>query len=146
MSVPALAGLELLATAVVLLDPGLRIVHANPSAENLLAASSRALAGQRFCTLFTDAQALGERLREAAERGWGFWDQEVALTRQGGATQVLNCLVTPVDGPRGARLVVELRTIDQRQRIEREEWELSHAFANRVIQENAARLQQTRRL
>jgi len=138
MSAPALAGLELLATAVVLLDSGLRIVHANPSAENLLAASSRALAGQRFGTLFTDAQALGERLREAAERGWGFWDQEVALTRQGGATHVLNCLVTPVDGPRGARLVVELRTIDQRQRIEREEREFSHAFANRELIRNLA--------
>ncbi len=138
MSAPALAGLELLATAVLLLDAALRVVHANPSAENLLAASSRALMGQRFCTLFTDAQGLGGRLREAADRGWGFWDQEVALTRAGGAGLVLNCLVTPVDGPLRARLVVELRAIDQRSRIEREERELSHAFANRELIRNLA--------
>jgi len=138
MSAPAFAGLELLATAVVLLDTDLRVVHANPSAENLLAISSRALAGHVFCTVFTDAQPLNAKLREAAERTWGFWDQELALTRQGGAVLALNCLVTPIDGPREARLVVELRAIDQRQRIEREERELTHAFANRELIRNLA--------
>jgi two-component system nitrogen regulation sensor histidine kinase GlnL len=138
MSAPAFAGLELLATAVVLLDADLRVVHANSSAENLLAISSRALAGHVFCTLFTDAQPLNAKLREAIERAWGFWDQELTLTRQGGAVLALNCLVTPIDGPRQARLVVELRAIDQRQRIEREERELTHAFANRELIRNLA--------
>ena len=138
MSASAFAGLELLATAVVLLDDDLRVVHANSSAENLLATSSRALAGHLFCTLFTDAQPLNAKLREVIERAWGFWDQELSLTRQGGAMLALNCLVTPIDGPRGARLVVELRAIDQRQRIEREERELTHAFANRELIRNLA--------
>jgi len=138
MSAPALAGLELLATAVLLLDAELRVVHANPSAENLLAASRRALAGQAFCALFTDAQALAAKLREAAARSWGFWDQELTLTRQGGTPLALNCLVTPADGPRECRLVVELRAIDKRRRIEREERELSHAFANRELIRNLA--------
>jgi two-component system nitrogen regulation sensor histidine kinase GlnL len=138
MSEPALSGLELLATAVVLLDAGLRVVHANPSAENLLGASSRALAGQAFCTLFIDAQPLRAKLREAVERGWGFWDQEVLLTRQGGGLLALNCLVTPVDGPSETRLVVELRSIDQRQRIERGERALTYAFANRELIRNLA--------
>ncbi len=86
MSASAFAGLELLATAVVLLDADLRVVHANSSAENLLATSSRALARQVFCTLFTDAQTLNAKLREAIERAWGFWDQELTLTRQGRAS------------------------------------------------------------
>jgi two-component system nitrogen regulation sensor histidine kinase GlnL len=138
MSAPAFAGLELLATAVLILDADLRVVYANPAAENLLAISSRTLGGQVFGTLFTDAQALNAKLRNAVGRSWGFWDQEVVLTRQGGSALVLNCLVTPVDGPRQARLAVELRTIDQRQRIEREERELSHAFANRELIRNLA--------
>jgi len=132
------AGLELLATAVFVLDEDLRIVYANPSAENLVAASSRALTGNFFCALFTDAQPLGAKLAEAVERNWGFWDQELTLTRTGTEPLALNCLVTPVENHREARLLLELRSIDQRLRIEREEQQLSHAFANRELIRNLA--------
>lgn len=140
MSAPetGFAGLELLATAVFVLDGELRIVYTNPSGENLVAASSRALAGQTFCALFTDAQPLAAKLREAVERNWGFWDQSLTLTRPGAEPLALNCLVTPVDGHRDARVLVELRAIDQRLRIEREEQQLTHAFANRELIRNLA--------
>jgi two-component system nitrogen regulation sensor histidine kinase GlnL len=138
MKAAAYAGLELLATAVFVLDEGLRIVYANPSAENLVAASSRALTGNSFCGLFTDAQPLAAKLAEAVERNWGFLDQELALTRPGGEPLALNCLVTPVENHREARLLLELRSIDQRLRIEREEQSLSHAFANRELIRNLA--------
>jgi len=81
----AFAGLELLATAVVLLDDELRVVHANSSAEHLLATSSRALARQVFCTLFTDAQPLNAKLREAIERAWGLLGSGAHAHPAGGA-------------------------------------------------------------
>jgi two-component system nitrogen regulation sensor histidine kinase GlnL len=46
--------------------------------------------------------------------------------------------VTPVDHHPEARLVLELRSIDQRLRIEREERDLSQAFANRELIRNLA--------
>ena len=138
MSAGALAGLELLATAVFALDGDLRVVYANPSAENLVAASSRALSGQAFCGLFTDAHALEARLAEAIERNWGFWDQSLVLTRPGAEPFALNCLVTPIESHPEARVLLELRLIDQRLRIEREEQQLTHAFANRELIRNLA--------
>ena len=42
------SGLELLATAVVVLDDGYVVRYTNPAAENLLGAGARSLVGQRF--------------------------------------------------------------------------------------------------
>jgi two-component system nitrogen regulation sensor histidine kinase GlnL len=138
MSANAFAGLELLATAVFILDADLRVLYANPSAENLVAASSRSLAGNVFCALFTDAQLLEAKLAEAVAKSWGFWDQDLTLTRPGADPLALSCLATPVENHPRARLVLELRSIDQRLRIEREEQQLSHAFANRELIRNLA--------
>ena len=69
----------------------------------------------------------------------GFWHQVLELGRAGGGVPLaLNCLATPVDGP-PPRLVLELRSIDQRLRIEREERDLTHAVANRAASGSIAR-------
>jgi nitrogen fixation/metabolism regulation signal transduction histidine kinase len=44
----AFAGLDLLTTAVLLLDEDLRVTHANPAAETLLAQGARHLIGARI--------------------------------------------------------------------------------------------------
>ena len=44
----AFSGLDLLASAVVLLDANLRVVYANPAAESMLEQSARSLHGQSF--------------------------------------------------------------------------------------------------
>ena len=47
-------GLELLATAVVLLDERLAVIFANPAAESLLEIGARTLLGQHFPVLFAE--------------------------------------------------------------------------------------------
>lgn len=113
------AGLDLLATAVVVLDERLVVRHVNTAAEQLLQSGRRSLVGAPFTALFVDAGPLIERLQQAQARHCGFWDQNVVLTRAGQEGLHLNVLATPVDSPR-AGLLLELRSVDQQLRIERE--------------------------
>jgi two-component system nitrogen regulation sensor histidine kinase GlnL len=133
----AYAGLDLIATAVVLLDDALRVGYVNPAGEALLARSARTLVGQRFADEFEEADELQERLRAAIDRHWGFWDQGLTLTRFGEEALHLNCLATPVELPE-ARLLLELRRIDQRLRAEREARELAQSSLNRELIRNLA--------
>ena len=132
MSHAAFAGLDLLGTAVIVLDTGLHVVHANPAAEHLLELAAKQLCGQRLPELFTDAGAFEAKLRQALERNWGFWDRSLELERRGSPPLHFSCLATPAEGERG-RLVLELRSTDQHLRIEREERELTQAVANREL-------------
>jgi two-component system nitrogen regulation sensor histidine kinase GlnL len=128
----AFVGLDLLGTAVVVLDDELRVMHANPAAEHLLELAARQLCGQRLPELFDEASALESKLRQAIERNWGFWDRSLALERRGAPALHLSCLATPTEGER-RRLVLELRSTDHVLRIEREERELTQAVANREL-------------
>jgi two-component system nitrogen regulation sensor histidine kinase GlnL len=128
----AFPGLDLLGTGVVVLDADLRVVYANPAAEHLLELAARQLAGQRFPELFVGAGAFEAKLRDAIAANRGFWDQSLELERRGAPPLHFNCLATPNEGARG-RLALELRSIDQRLRIEREERELTQAVANREL-------------
>jgi len=138
MNAPAaFPGLDLLGTAVVVLDAGLRVVYVNPPAEHLLEAGARQLAGQRFPDLFVQARRFDAKLRHAIAQNWGFSDQAIDLERPGLPPLHLNCLATPAEQGR-ARLVLEFRSIDQRLRIEREERSLTQAVANRELIRNLA--------
>jgi len=137
MNAPAFPGLDLLGTAVVVLDAELRVLYVNPPGEHLLEAGARQLAGQRFPDLFFQARQFDAKLRHAIAKNWGFWDQAIDLERPGLPPLHLNCLATPAEHAR-ARLVLELRSIDQRLRIEREERSLTQAVANRELIRNLA--------
>ena len=131
------AGLDLLATAVVVLDDELRIRFANAAAEQLLQTSRRSLLGAVFDELFIDAAPLAEKLRQALVKHWGFWDQALPLTRPGQDSLHVNVLATPVELPVEG-LLLEIRSIDQHLRIEREEQLLQQHQANRELIRNLA--------
>ncbi len=133
----AFSGLDLLASAVVLLDADLRIVYANPAAENLFEQGARALHGQSFVGMFVDAGRLGEQLEQAIAEQRGVWNQAVDLQRADRDPLHVNLLASPVDAGAGV-LILEIRSIDQRLRVEREERELAQAFANRELIRNLA--------
>ncbi len=59
------AGLELLATAALLLTANLRVVYVNPAAENLFELSRRQLVGQPARLLFGEAPALFQAIDKA---------------------------------------------------------------------------------
>jgi two-component system nitrogen regulation sensor histidine kinase GlnL len=130
-------GLEHLDTSVAVLDAGLRVSYVNPSFENLLDVSGKSAIGQRFGDLFVDAVDLERKLQLAIEDERGFSDEAISLTRPGHESRTLNCVVTPVDADQ-FRLMIELRHIEKRLRVQREEQQQTQLVANRELIRNLA--------
>jgi two-component system nitrogen regulation sensor histidine kinase GlnL len=129
---PAYAGLELLSTAVVVLDVSRRIVYVNPAAENLFELSTKQLVGQPLADAFSDSVALVAAIGKAVESGASYTEQELELGVAAKPKLHLTCTVSPVDVP-GAALMLELRHIDQQLKIAREERLLEQQQANREL-------------
>jgi len=138
MLAAALPGLELLATAVVLVDEHSRVLYANPAAENLFEMSVRQLKGHTAAEIFVGAERLQMALDFARRNACSYTEQDLELTPAGRLPLQLSCCVTPVDegGERG--LLLEFRPIDQRLRVDREERLLSQSLANRELIRNLA--------
>ncbi len=100
----ALAGLELLATAVILLDRARRVTYANPAAENLFELSRRQLVGHAIEEIFTDAANLTAAIGKSTETGASYTEQELELTpsRQAEAPPHLHRVPVEADGGRAA--------------------------------------------
>ena len=137
MSAVSFSGLDLLTTAVAVLDGDLKVIYLNPAAETVFALSLRNVAGRLFTEPFVDARAFGQRLLQALADLRGFVDQELTLTRPGYEALHLNCVVTPVDTSTAA-LLIEFRHIEQQLRIERETQRLTQHEANRELIRNLA--------
>jgi len=131
------AGLDLLATAVVVLDGRMRVLHLNPAAESLFTASDRNVRDHLLADLFADAGEFGAKLRQTFAEGRGFVDPDLILARPGQEALHLNCIVTPVEAGE-AQLLIEFRHIEQQMRIEREVLRITQAEANRELIRNLA--------
>lgn len=131
------SGLELLATAVAVLDHSYVVRYTNPAAENLLGAGAKSLVGQPFLALFTDSAALEGMLAEALAVHWSYRAQTVGYERAGRDPLPLSCVVTPIDVP-GTPLLVELRPIQEQLRLEREERLLDQQETTRELLRNLA--------
>jgi two-component system nitrogen regulation sensor histidine kinase GlnL len=137
MSAVSFSGLDLLTTAVAVLDSDLKVVYLNPAAETLFALGRRNVTGHPFAGFFADGPAFGKKLSQALADTRGFVDQELTLTRPGHEPLHLNCMVTPVDMTTAA-LLIEFRHIEQQLRIERETQRLTQHEANRELIRNLA--------
>src|SRR5438477_9343780 len=125
-------GLELLATAVLLLDETLEVCYANPAAENLFEVSRRQLLGNSARVLFGDAPALFQAVDKALANGASYTEQELELGVNGKPRLHLSCTVSVVDAV-GVALLLEFRHIDQQLKIAREERLLEQHTANREL-------------
>ncbi|MEY2632735.1 MAG: nitrogen regulation protein, partial [Pseudomonadota bacterium] len=116
-------GLDLLASAVVLLDAELRIRYVNPAAENLLAASSRNLINRPLQKAFTYSRTLKQALDNAVSNNWSYTGQNIEIRRGDNEKLSLNCTVTPLRAASApeVRLLIELQPIDQQLKASREE-------------------------
>jgi two-component system, NtrC family, nitrogen regulation sensor histidine kinase GlnL len=128
----AYPGLELLATAVVLLTDELGISYANPAAENLFELSKRQLVGHSAGSVFGEAPALFQAIDKALASGASYTEQELELGVAGKLKLHLSCTVSVVDIP-GAMMILEFRHIDQQLKIAREERLLEQQQANRDL-------------
>jgi len=132
-----LAGLDLLALGVVVLDAEGRVVFINQSAEQLFDLSSRSMLGQPFARLFTNAGLIDALVEEACNNAFGQKRQELVLERTAHGPLTLNCTAVVLDSPLGA-LLLEFREIDLRLRHERGDRFVDSAQANREIVRNLA--------
>jgi two-component system, NtrC family, nitrogen regulation sensor histidine kinase GlnL len=135
--VASFAGLDLLATAVVVLDDDFVVRYANPAAENLLTAGARSLIGQPFLGFFAERTELERSLEEARVIHWDYSARNITYVRMGREPVPLSCTVTRIDAF-GVALLAELRPIEQQLRIEREARIESEQQANRELIRNLA--------
>ena len=113
-------GLELLSYAVVLVDAELAIRHANPAAENLFAISRRKLQGMPLVRLLGRLPELEPALRTALDNNWSYSAHNLEFATGDNVVHHIDCTVSPVDVG-GARLLLEIRPIDQQLKAAKEE-------------------------
>lgn len=142
MTSAVLSGLDLLPTAVVLVDTGLAVRYMNPAAENLFEMSSKNVAGQGLDRLFPDIQVLRAAIGYARENNCSYTEHDLELGVNGRTRLHLSCTVTPVELPNGVAreegLLLEFRHIEQQLKIAREERMLDQSQANRELIRNLA--------
>ncbi len=131
------AGLELLASAVILLDANARIRYLNPAAENLFAVSARQAQGLSIIELLGDPPGLSAALENALINNWSYTGQNLVLQRRRAEAQHMDCTATPVEAGE-ARLLMEFRPLDAQLKVAREERLIEQQQANRELIRNLA--------
>ena len=138
MPYSAYSGLELLDSAVLVLDHALRIVYLNPAAESLFELSQRLAAGLSLEQAFpNDGKALLRAATLACRNNTSFTEHDLKLLTASYNELHLSCCATPLESGNAA-LLIEFRPIDQQIKIANEERILVQQQANRELIRNLA--------
>jgi two-component system, NtrC family, nitrogen regulation sensor histidine kinase GlnL len=132
-----LAGLNLLASGVVVLDNDGKTVHLNQAAEGLFESALVTLQGTVFSRLFTNPRLIDDLLEEARQYKFGQKSTELVLERHGREALHLQVTAVALEGTLGA-LLMECSQHEARDRLGREERFLDSAQANRELVRNLA--------
>jgi two-component system nitrogen regulation sensor histidine kinase GlnL len=130
-------GLDLLSSAVIVLNADSRIIYANAAAENLLESSFRTLANQKLQDLFLNGEHLGEITDEAVEHRFADKRLDLTLERIGREALQVHVIVTALDHP-DMPVLIELRENVKQLRLDREERMLDQTQANKELIRNLA--------
>ncbi|CAG4884561.1 sensory histidine kinase in two-component regulatory system with GlnG [Georgfuchsia toluolica] len=133
----AFSGLDLLSSAVVVLDERELIRHMNPAAENLFAVAQRAWLGHPLAQLLGSSKVLVAALENVLKNNWSYTGHNIEVARGDQPALHVDCTVTPIEAE-GAGLLLEFRPIDQQLRAVREEREAVQQQANRELIRNLA--------
>jgi two-component system nitrogen regulation sensor histidine kinase GlnL len=142
MAVAALAGLDLLATAIVIVDRELVVRYANPAAENLFELSSKSFVGNTITETFEHDRVLGAAIDYARTNNCSYTEHDLKIGVPGHAKLHLSCTLSPIEieswvaGWQG--LLLEFRHIEQQIKIAREERLHDQSQANRELIRNLA--------
>ena len=134
---PSLAGLDLLASAVILLDADGRINYVNPAAEILLENSLKALARQKLKSLFGNPEELEHVFAQALEHRYADMRQDLTLERGGREPLRVHSIVSALDDP-VYTILIELRENVQQLKLDREERMLDQSQVNKELIRNLA--------
>lgn len=132
---PAYAGLDLLSTAVLLLDEKLSVRYLNPAAENLFAISARGALNRPLGEIVGTPASFLAVMEKAIAHRWSYAGHDIAFERRQGmesTTLRLDCTVTPLEAS-PASVLLEFRPIDRRLRTEREEREAVERRAHQEV-------------
>ncbi|MEZ5627825.1 nitrogen regulation protein NR(II) [Denitromonas sp.] len=132
------SGLDLLSTAVVLVDDKLIVQYLNAGAENLFGVSARRHAGRSLDALLGEPPGLAAALYNALNNNWSYTGKDLRIVPPGRDAPIeIDCTVSPVEAP-GVRLLLEFRPIEAQLRVTREEVLLQQQQANRELIRNLA--------
>ena len=135
--VTSLVGLDLLASAIVILDRDGFIAYANAAAETMLESSFKSLKTQRLFDLFTNGEELESIFQEAVERQFADKRQDLTLERSGRDQLQIHVAVTALDNP-DSPVLIEMRENVQQLKLDREERLLDQSLANKELIRNLA--------
>ena len=140
MSVPAFIGLDLLSTAVMVIDETGVVKFINTASETLFGLSSRSIAGVTLDKLFASNATLRSAIRYAIVNKCAYTEHDVELGIAGRGKLHLSCTASPIEleGRSAGSVLIEFRHIEQQLRIAREERMLNQSVANRELIRNLA--------
>ncbi len=141
MAMSARSGLDLLTTAVMLVDESGSVRYMNPAAENLFGLSSHNAEGEHLDTLFKGGSALTAAIGYARDNNCSYTEHGVTLSANGHAPVHVSCTVTPVEFNAAAPsdgYLMEFRHTEQELKIARDERMLDQSQANRELIRNLA--------
>jgi two-component system nitrogen regulation sensor histidine kinase GlnL len=123
-----------LTTAIVVLDDAMRLVFMNPAAEMLMGASLRQNLGVCIRDVFGDDSVVYAGLEECLANGHPYTEREVSLNVHGSQPVTVDLTVTAMQEPGlPDELLIEMRQVDRRIRIAREENLISQYNATRAL-------------
>lgn len=126
--------LDNLKTAILLVEPDLRVSYLNPAAEALLETSGSRAMGEPVMQLFTEPGDTAAGLREAIRGGSAFTKRETVLTLPNSQQITVDYAVTPIlEVGNRVSLVLELQPLDRLLRISRDEGILSSQENTRAL-------------
>jgi two-component system nitrogen regulation sensor histidine kinase GlnL len=133
----SLAGLDLLSSAVIVLDAQGCIIYVNPAAENLLESASRTLMGQALADLFLNGEELEKVFRQAVAHQFSDKRQDLTLQRTGREPLCVDSIITALDSAE-MPVLIELRENVQQLKLDREERIIDQSQANKELIRNLA--------
>ncbi len=134
---PPYDGLDLLSTAVLLVDSGGRIAHVNQSAELLFDTSRKTLIGQLAGRVLGDDAEMRQLVADAQANAFGQRKQIMELRRVGREPLPVR-VVAAVQFVANIPLVLEVTEIEQQLKVDREERQIGLTEANRELLRNLA--------
>ena len=133
----SLGGLDLLASAVLVLDVEGRIAYANAAAESLLESSFKLLSQYRLADLFVNGDKLSAIFEQARQHQFDEKREDLLLERAGRVPLQVSMIVTVVDDKKNP-VLIELRENVQQLKFDREERILDQTQANKELIRNLA--------
>lgn len=133
----SLDGLDLLASAVIVLDRDGRIAYANPAAEHMFESSVKALSHHKLTELFLNGEQLETVFYQALAHQFADKRQDLTLERVGREALQVHTIVTALDRP-DMPVLIELRENVQQLKLDREERMLDQSQANKELIRNLA--------